>query len=211
MLNQYACGVAVEAGVVGERADNVGGLIGKIARCPGAGNDDKRADIAKLASDTLVDQGLASRFASSPLGAGAEDDGLVGFVRASDVNLLDAWMLAKVGPFFGASIDQTQEASIDQRLKSLAQQGTKIGVYWIGFKQDNLIFDEEFVEDIHRPNAGDVAGAQYKRHFAAVLVVLVDESLGVRQLTDAHPRFHPDLCGEAHKKEAVVDALRKDA
>src|SRR5256885_6824794 len=104
MLNDYSRGIAIEACIIGEHRRNMFSLVGKVACTPGAGYYDDWTDVAQLARNALVQYRLALRFPPGTLLSSSENNSIKGLVRTSDMDLLDARMVAEVCSFRRSSV-----------------------------------------------------------------------------------------------------------
>ena len=204
-----ARGVAVEAGIVGQHADEVLGLIGDIARAPGPGTTITGLTLPSSPVMRLCKQRLARRLARRALRARTPDDGVEGLIRAGDMDLVHAGMLAEIRALRRAAVDDAQVAAVDQRAEGVLDQRAKIGVDGIGLEDHHLIFDEQLIEDVERADAGDIARAQHQRHLARMFAG-VDDRLGLRQPFLRDARLHPDFGRQPAVKELVIGRLWED-
>ena len=79
-------------------------LVGKVAYTPGAGYYDDRTNVAQLACNALVQYRLTLRFPPGTLFSSSENNSIKGLVRASDMDLLDARMIAEICAFRRSSV-----------------------------------------------------------------------------------------------------------
>src|SRR5258708_23463617 len=209
VLDDHPRGITIEAGVVGKHSHEVFGMVRDIAFAPGTGYHDHRADIAQFGRNALGQLRLVLRLARRALGSRAEDNRFKCLVRTRNMNFVNTRVVAEVGAFCRSTVDHAQESRFDQRAEALFDQGTQVRVHRVGFEQNDLVLHEQLVQYVHEADARDVTCAQYQRDLACVLFVRVDNSLRPGQLLHGHAWLHPDLCGNAKEKEAVIDRLRK--
>jgi len=119
-------------------------------------------------------------------------------------------MVTEILALFSSSICQSQETGFNQRAKAFFEQRSQIRVDRIHFQQHDGILDEQFVENVHWPDARNIAGPQYQHDLAGVFFVLVSQCLRLRKLLRRDARLHPDLCRDTAKKEAIIGRLRED-
>ena len=159
-----------------------------------------------LAVDRLV-RGLAP----PPLLVRAEDDRVVGAVRAGDVDLVDLGVPAEVGAHLGAAVDHPEEAALDQRRERLLDERTQVDVDRVRLEQHDLVLDEQLVERVHRADRGDVAGAEHQRDLPLADRRVIGHGLRLREDPGrGHPRLHPDVGGDPGVEGAVIEIERED-
>jgi hypothetical protein len=138
------------------------------------------------------------------------DDGVEGLVRASDMDLLDAGVVAQIRALRRATVDDAQIAAVDQRAERDLDQRAEIGVDRVHLADDDLVLVEELVEDVERADAGDVAGAEDERNLAGVRRP-IDAGLILAQVLLGDARLHPHIRRQPSEEEAIVGRLREDA
>src|SRR5690349_9040467 len=185
-------GVAVEAGVDGQHADQMLGLILDVARAPVPRHDDHWADVAQFAGDALGEQRLSAGFTRGALGARTPDNGVESLIRAGDVDLLNAGMITQVRALLRPAVDDAQVAAVDQRAERDLHEWAKVGVDGVHLADDDLILVEELVEDVERADAGLVASAEDERDLARMWPA-VDARLVLTQVLFGDARLHPHI------------------
>ena len=186
-------------------------MVGEVPLAPGAGHHDDAADVAQLRREPLGGQGFIRGLTSLPLFARAEDDRLVGLVRAGDVDLVHLRLAAEVGPLLGAAVDDAEETALDERLERLLQQRPQEDVDGVGLEHHHLVLHEELVEGVHGADRGDVARPQHQRDLPLADRRVECHGLGCGEALLRHARLHPDVGGDAGVEDAVVEVEGEDA
>ena len=127
------------------------------------------------------------------------------------MDLLDPGVPAEVGPLLGAAVHQPEEAALDERPEALLEERAEMRVGGVGLVDHHPVLDEQLVERVHRPDRGDVAGAEHEDHAARPLRRVVGDRLGLRHLRRRDAGLHPDLGADAAVEEPVPDVERDDA
>lgn len=185
-------------------------LLAQVALVPRPRHDDDRRDVAQLGGERLVQQGAPLGLAALARGAGAEDDGLEGFIRAGQVDRVHGRMGAKIRALVGAASHDAQEAAQHQRLQALLQQWAQIGVDGVELEQCDVIGDEQLVQRVVQRQEGGIASAQDQGRHAGMALVPIGRRLARQHIAGCHARLHPHLAAGAHEEHAVEERLWED-
>ena len=189
------------------------GLVAQVGHRPLAGHDDDRRHVAEFGAHRLVERGLVGGLAPGALGAGAEDDGVVGLVGAGDVHGIDSRVPGQVLAHRSTTVDDAQHAGLDQRGQGAVPVRHQVVVHRVRLHHDDLALDEELREHVARTERSHVAGGEHQRGAGVALGIGVggglpgDEGaagdaglhdhlgrrLGEGDLVEGAGRQHPDV------------------
>ena len=184
---------AVEAGVVDQHGGHVLGLVTQIGHRPLAGHDDDRRHVAEFGAHRLVERGLVGRLAPGGVGAGAEDDGVVGLVRAGDVHRIDLRVPGQVLAHRSTAVDDAQHAGLDQRGQGAVPVRHQVVVHRVRLHHDDLALDEELGEHVARAERGHVASGKHQRSAGVTLGIGVGGGLAGNKGAAGDARLHDHL------------------
>ena len=118
--------------------------------------------LPELGGEALGEDRLVAFLAPPPLFARAEDDRLVGAVRAGDVDLVHTRVLDEIRTLLRAAIEHLEEAALDERAHPLFDERAEEDVHRVDLEGDHPVLDEELVEGVHRRDRRDVARAEHQ-------------------------------------------------
>ena len=149
-------------------------------------------------------------FARSVSGAfrpSAPNDRVVGAIRARDVERIHLRMIRRVRAYLRAAVNDREPARVHERSERLREDGAERLVDRVHLEEDDLVFDEEPVECIHRGDRRHVSAAEDEAHAAFFAArAAVNRALG-RGLAARDP----DVRADAHEHEPLERRRRKHA
>src|SRR5262249_39097667 len=141
------------------------------------------------------------------LGVAAPDDRIVGAVGAGHVQRIDLRVLGEVSADLRAAVADGEPAAVDERLERALEVGADVPVDRVHLADDDLVLGEELVEEVHRRDRRDIAGAEDERDLSGpALRLAVDPPLARRLAL-----LEPNLGGEAAEHDLVLGVGGEDA
>ena len=186
------------------------GLVEQFGDRPLPGHDDHRRDVAQLGRHRLVQHGLVTLLTTCALGAGTEDDGVIGLVRARDVDLVDQRVTRQVGADRGATVDDLEDPDVDECREGAAPVGHEVVIDGVGLHDDDLALDEEFRQRVPRAQRRDIAGRQDQGRAGVGVGVGVGGGLTGDEVVPGDAGLHEDLGGRLRERDAVEGTGRED-
>ena len=157
----------------------------------------------------LSSAGSSTALRPRTLFARAEHDGVVGLVRTGDVHLVDARVRGEVLADGGVTVDDAEDAGVDERRQGSGPVRQEIVVDRVRLHHDDLALDEELREHVARAERRHVArredegrarvgdGSMYAAAWPAT-----------RAAGDAE--LHPDLGRGLGERDPIESARRDD-
>ena len=174
------------------------------ALAPRARDDDRRAGAAQLGADRLAEPGRPRGLRLLPLGAGTEDDGVVGALAAGDVHRVHEVAAGQVLPDVGPAVHDGQVPVADQRLEDPGEHRAVRLIDRVHLQHDHVAVDEQAVEHVEHRDRRHVARTQHQGERPSGIGLAVEGCDRVPQRARGHPGLHPHVQLVAVEQQPVV-------
>ena len=186
-------------------------MVGDVTRRPRSGHDDDRRDVAELGGDALRAQRGATSLALASLGVLAEDDGLVGAVRAREVHRVHTRVVDQCSGDVEVTGHDAQPPTPDQRTQRDVEVRREVLVHRVELEGDDTVLREQLRQRVHRTDGGHVARTEDERDLGrADVTLVVDATHALARLLGRDARREAHLGGEAGEQRAVDQVRRVD-
>ena len=170
-------------------------LVTHLPPAPLPRHDDHGAHVAEFARGGLLQPGIVGGLAGRSLCPGAEHDGVVGRLRAGDVDLIDFGVEDQIFADVDTAVGGPHESCSDEVGEGVLDVRADVVVDRAELEHGHVALDKELVDQFERRNAGHVSGAQHEGNRSRSrfgLRVHPAEMVASRSPPDGG--IHPHLC-----------------